>query len=153
MGGLRREKGLFLEVLRRWCSQYLLYTAVLFWQVRFVQKDNISLSPNYQRDSCHLTLCIHNAAEGDRLRYFLGLFDRFTTRGFKPRVHWGKYFNLSGTTISDLLPDVKNFLKNRQRLDPNNIFLNRLLSETLGILWILHCQHFAYNYFLPDMLL
>jgi L-gulonolactone oxidase len=102
-------------------------------QVRFVQGDNISLSQNYQRDSCHLTICVCNASKEMRLRYFLGVFKRFAEKGFEPRVHWGKYFDLSGTSLGDILPDVGNFLEKRANLDPENIFLNTLLSQTLGI--------------------
>ena len=85
------------------------------------------------RDSCHLTLCIHRPSEADRLRYFLGIFKVLTEKNFEPRVHWGKYFDLSDVLISDLYPNVKSFLEIRKQLDPNQMFTNRLLSKTLGI--------------------
>jgi len=103
----------------------------IIFQIRFVKEDDISLSPNYHRDSCHLTLCINHAAEDDRLRYFVGLFRRFVERGFEPRVHWGKYFDPSGTLVADSLPDLHNFLHYRKQLDPNNIFVNNLLFQLL----------------------
>ena len=98
-----------------------------------MQGDSIYLSPNYLRDSCHLTLCIRNPTKKDRLRYFVGLYGRFVERGFQPRVHWGKYFDLGELGISDILPGVKRFLDNQHRLDPNNVFVNNLLSETFGL--------------------
>lgn len=107
---------------------------MLTLQIRFVQGDNIQLSPNYQRDSCHITLCINRASNTDTLHYFTGIFYRYVEKGFKPRIHWGKYFDLSGVSISDHYPEVDNFLKYRQTLDPEKVFVNRLLSHTLGIM-------------------
>ena len=91
------------------------------------------LSPNFHRDSCHLTLCIGNAADYDRKRYFEGIYRRLISKGFNPRVHWGKAFNITAAEVNSMYPNLNGFLNIRERLDPRKIFMNQLLSDTLGI--------------------
>ena len=38
----------------------------LLTQIRFVQADDIWLSPNYERNSCHITQTIYNPSEEHR---------------------------------------------------------------------------------------
>ena len=102
-------------------------------QIRFVQEDDIFLSPNYHRDSCHLTLCIKNPSDVDRLRYFSGFFQTLADRGFKPRIHWGKYFNLTSKEVHRFFPKLNTFLDIRERLDPDQILVSVELAKTLGI--------------------
>ena len=99
-------------------------------QVRFVGKDDIWLSPNYQRDSCHITQTIYNPSESKRWLYFSGFHN--ATRKFGARLHWGKDFNLTPEEIRSLYPKFGDFMRIRALLDPNGTFLNELMSRTFG---------------------
>lgn len=99
-------------------------------QVRFVGKDDIWLSPNYQRDSCHITQTIYNPSESKRWLYFSGFHN--ATRKFGARLHWGKDFNLTPKEIRSLYPKFGDFMRIRALLDPNGTFLNELMSRTFG---------------------
>lgn len=114
-------------------SVHIVNLHYMLLQIRFVQGDEIPLSPNFRRDSCHLTLCLNHPSETDRLRYFLGISKVLREKNLEPRVHWGKYFDLNDVEIIDLYPNVKTFLKIREKLDPDQIFLNSLLSRTFSI--------------------
>lgn len=50
-----------------------------------------------------------------------------------PRVHWGKSFNVTAIETKSMYPNLSAFLKVRENLDPHNIFMNQLLSDTLGV--------------------
>ena len=100
-------------------------------QIRFVKSDDIWLSPNYHRDSCHLTLFIHNPPKEIRELYFFGLYRAL--HYYKPRVHWGKEFSITLQELQSVSPKVNEFLTIRKRLDPNGIFLSNQLAKTLGL--------------------
>lgn len=96
-----------------------------------MKSDDIWLSPNYQRDSCHMTLCIHNPSQVMKETYFFGFF-RAVER-FEPRVHWGKEFSLTSYEANAAYPKLKEFLKVREKLDPKGMFLNNVLAKTFGL--------------------
>ena len=111
---------------------YLRLSLCICVQVRFVGKDDIWLSPNYQRDSCHITQTIYNPSESKRQLYFNEFHN--ATRKFGARLHWGKDFNLIPTEIRSLYPKFGDFMRIRALLDPNGTFLNELMSRTFGSL-------------------
>lgn len=100
-------------------------------QVRVVKADDIWLSPNYQRDSCHLTLCIYNPTLKRRQDFYNRLYE--ATAKFNPRFHWGKHFSLTPSDMERLYPRYKDFLRIRSELDPSGLFLNKLMASTLGL--------------------
>ena len=106
------------------CSQ-------LCMQIRFVKADDIWLSPNYHRDSCHLTLCIHNPPKEIREHYFFGLYRAL--HQYKPRVHWGKEFGVTLQDMQSMSPKLSEFLSVRKRMDPYGIFLNEKLTKSLEL--------------------
>ncbi len=89
------------------------------------------LSPNYQRDSCHFTMCIYNPTIDRRTNFYNKLYA--ATAKFKPRFHWGKYFNLTPTDMETMYPKFNDFLKIRSQLDPSGLFLNEQLADTFGL--------------------
>ena len=107
------------------------YTYCTYTQIRFVKSDDIWLSPNYQRDSCHLTLCIHNPSEEVRERYLFGLY-RALSR-YKPRVHWGKDFDVTREELQNVYPKLDEFLAIRRKLDPHGMFVNEQLAKSLQL--------------------
>ncbi len=96
--------------------------------MRFVQADNIWLSPDYQRDSCHITLCLYNTRKEVRELYFKEVYK--ATKKFGARLHWGKYFELSPDEVKTLYPKLSDFAKVRAALDPGGVFLNEVLQKT-----------------------
>ena len=100
-------------------------------QIRFVKADDVWLSANYHRDSCHLTLCIHNPPREIREHYFFGFYGALHC--YKPRMHWGKEFSFTLQDMQSMYPKLKEFLSVRKRMDPNGIFLNEQLAKTLEL--------------------
>jgi len=86
------------------------------------------MSPNYQRDSCHITQTIYNPSVETRLQYFSAFHN--ATRKFHGRFHWGKDFNLTPKEVGSLYPKFGDFSRVRGLMDPNGIFLNDLMTKT-----------------------
>ena len=98
--------------------------------------DDIWLSPDYSRLSCHVTLALyrptpHTAQE---------LFDRFhnlasVSLKLAPRVHWGKYVTgvMGGRRgLEGAYPRLEEFEKVRDEMDPRRIFTNTALRDVFG---------------------
>ena len=99
-------------------------------QVRFVQQDNIWLSPEYGQDTCRITQTIYNPSDATRQLFFKESFRAL--RRFSPRVHWGKTFELQPDQVKEMYPHLEDFKRIRKQLDPENTFLNGLLERTFG---------------------
>lgn len=94
-------------------------------EVRFVHRDTIWLSPQYERDSA----CISIPAfpDSDYSAYFsrLGrIFDRA-----EGRPHWATLHNQTARTLRNLYPRHEDFCVLRRQLDPRGVFLNPHLAE------------------------
>ena len=100
-----------------------------FLQVRFVGPDDIWLSMNFKRQSCHLTVIIYNPSAELKNNFFSSLYEAIRSLGAKPRPHFGKYFNLTVEEMKDLYPKYVDFKQVRMRLDPNARFVNSLLAD------------------------
>ena len=95
-----------------------------------MQADDIWLSPDYQRDSCHITLTLVNMSLATAHRYFSSLLN--ATQRLKPRVHWGKYMSVGRGEVERVYPRLADFAQLRKQMDPHNIFLNDILTHTFG---------------------
>ena len=60
-------------------------------------------------------------------QYFDGYYNAI--RRLHPRVHWGKYFQLTHSEVADLYPRLRDFAAVRAQLDPKGLFLNELLEN------------------------
>jgi len=100
-------------------------------EIRFVAQDSIWLSPNYNRDSCHITLLIYNWNQVKVEKYFQG-FEKIMLK-YKGRPHWAKWFYLSQSQLRHLYPHWEHFKELRQHLDPKGIFLNAYLRRIFGL--------------------
>ena len=98
-----------------------------FMEVRNVKSDEFWLSPNYRRDSCHLTLILYHPDANTFNRYFFDYFDLIGE--FQPRPHWGKNFKLNTSHLETIYPKFKDFLSLKKRLDPTGIFTNAFLGN------------------------
>ena len=96
-------------------------------EVRYVKGDDIWLSPFYQQDS--LSISIHQYAKQDCRKIFAEIEPIFWRYGGRP--HWGKIHSLKAYDLVDLYPKWKEFNQLREKLDPQQKFLNPYLKELL----------------------
>lgn len=95
-------------------------------EFRYVKGDEIWLSPFYQQDS--ISISVHQYYKQDPHL----LFDVIEPilQAFQGRPHWGKMHSLTAKQLRPLYPKWDDFMKIRERLDPERKFLNPYL-ETL----------------------
>ena len=93
-----------------------------FIEVRNVKSDEFWLSPNYQRDSCHITQLLYYPRKITYEQYFFDYSNLISE--FQPRPHLGKYFKLNRTLLTTLYPRFNDFLALKNRLDPSGTLMN-----------------------------
>ena len=93
-------------------------------EVRYVQADDIWLSPFYQRDCC--SIAVHRFFEEDYKPYFRAIEPIFRKYGGRP--HWGKLNTLQQSDFRKLYPRWDDFAAVRRELDPQGRFLNPYLA-------------------------
>ena len=96
-------------------------------EMRNVKSDKFWLSPNYRRDSCHLTQVLYHPSADTFKQYFFDYFDLIGE--FQPRPHWGKHFDMNATRLNTVYPKFKDFLAVKNRLDPAGVFTNTFLEN------------------------
>lgn len=94
-------------------------------EFRFVQGDDVWLSPFHDRDSA--TLSVHQYALMDQKALFDACEEVFRT--FEGRPHWGKQHSLTGRDFAWIYPEWQRFLSARQRVDPEGKFLTPYLRS------------------------
>lgn len=107
--------------------------ANLITEIRFVKADDIWMSPNYNRDSCHFTLMTCNLSPRTRQMYFNMVYDMFERLNYNPRYHFGKVVNLTPSQMRAIYPKFDDFLRVQSKLDPQGIFVNDMLEKLLGL--------------------
>jgi FAD-linked oxidoreductase len=117
----------YAEVKRelvRWVDRH--YPDILFpVENRFVQGDDLFLSPAYGRDSAYIA--VHAYHKKDFRSYFRDLEAIF--RAYDGRPHWGKLHTLTGETLVDLYPAFDRFEAIRRHYDPEGRFANPHLAS------------------------
>lgn len=99
--------------------------------MRYVKGDDIWLSPNYHRNSCHITILIYNPSPAAKKHYFHSIYN--ATLQFSPRVHWAKYLcDITSHDLMSMYPRFSDFARIREKTDPHNIFINDALRQTFG---------------------
>ena len=96
-------------------------------EIRNVKSDEFWLSPNYRRDSCHLTQVLYHPDADIFKQYFFDYVDLIGE--FQPRPHWGKHFNMNASRLNTVYPKFKDFLAIKNRLDPASVFTNAFLEN------------------------
>lgn len=96
---------------------------------RWVKRDNIYLSPAYQRDSAYIACHVYH--KKDHRPYFKVMEEIFLAHGGRP--HWGKMHTLTAEQLNELYPAFQTFLQHREEQDPDGIFLNPYLKQLLGV--------------------
>jgi FAD-linked oxidoreductase len=98
-------------------------------EYRWVRGDDIWLSPNYGRDSVHIS--VHQYRGMPFERYFAGVQAICMNYGGRP--HWGKVHSLNARDFSKMYPRWSDFLALRARMDPRGRFLTPYLRMLFGL--------------------
>jgi FAD-linked oxidoreductase len=98
-------------------------------ECRFVQADDIWLSPAYQRDSAYVA--VHMYRGMPYRRYFQHVEEIF--KRYQGRPHWGKMHTRTAEELSALYPRWHDFQRIRATLDPQGMFLNGYLHALFGV--------------------
>ncbi len=98
-------------------------------EVRYIQADDIWLSPFYQQNCCAISC--HNFHDKDYKKYFAIIEPIFWK--YQGRPHWGKIHTLTAKEQRARYPKFDDFLKVRQEMDPKNIFTNDHINTVLGL--------------------
>jgi L-gulonolactone oxidase len=98
-------------------------------EYRWVRGDDIWLSPNYGRDSVHIS--VHQYVGMPYERYFDAVQAICLNHGGRP--HWGKVHTLAGAQLARLYPRWDDFLALRERMDPSGRFLSPYLRRLFGL--------------------
>lgn len=127
---LPREAGIrcFSEVRKRILQRW---RASVGWRVlyRTVAADQAYLSPFFGRDSA--TVSVHQNASLPWRAFFDDIEPIFRAHGGRP--HWGKRHGMRGAALARLYPCWNAFAHQRQRFDPDGVFLTPYLRELLDI--------------------
>ncbi|MBF6592045.1 MAG: FAD-binding protein [Ktedonobacterales bacterium] len=92
-------------------------------ECRFVQRDDIWLSPAYQRDSAYIAVHMYRGMPyEDYFRHIEQIFTRY-----QGRPHWGKLHTRDAAYLAARYPRWHDFRRVRATLDPHGIFLNAYL--------------------------
>ncbi len=97
-------------------------------EVRFVQGDDIWLSPAHGRDSAYLAFHVYKGME---YKPYFAHVERIM-RAFGGRPHWGKLHTLRSAELAPLYPHWADFQTLRRQLDPGGTLLSPYLSELLN---------------------
>jgi L-gulonolactone oxidase len=98
-------------------------------EYRWVQGDDIWLSPNFGRDSVHIS--VHQFVGMPFERYFDAVQAICLNHGGRP--HWGKVHSLRAAQLSRLYPRWDDFLALREKMDPDGRFLTPYLRGLFGV--------------------
>jgi L-gulonolactone oxidase len=98
-------------------------------EYRWVKGDDIWLSPNFGRDSVHIS--VHQFVGMPFERYFDAVQAICLNHGGRP--HWGKVHSLKAAQLSRLFPRWDDFLALRERMDPAGRFLTPYLRGLFGV--------------------
>ena len=98
-------------------------------EYRWVRGDDIWLSPDFARDSVHIS--VHQYRGMPFEGYFEAVQAICLNHGGRP--HWGKVHSLRSSQLSSLYPRWDDFLALRERMDPAGRFLTPYLRGLFGV--------------------
>ena len=98
------------------------------FEVRFGRRDDIWLSPAYERDVAYVAY--HQYHRMPHERWFGVCEDVLGAADGRP--HWGKMHRLDVDELRSRYPRFDDFVELRDQLDPTGVFANPYLLRTLG---------------------
>ncbi|MEN3040707.1 MAG: D-arabinono-1,4-lactone oxidase [Bacteroidia bacterium] len=115
-----------LREIRRWIEKH--QPAVSFpIEYRYVRGDDIPLSPAYGGD--RVFIAVHMYHRMPHEAYFQGIEAIF--QAYEGRPHWGKMHTASADYLRRVYPGLEEFLKVRDKLDPEGVFLTSYFKKLL----------------------
>ena len=94
-------------------------------ECRWVQADDIMISPANGRDSAYIAIHMYKGMEYKA--YFEAIEQIFRKYGGRP--HYGKMNTLKQVDFAELYPNWQKFMDMREQMDPDKVFLNAYLEE------------------------
>jgi L-gulonolactone oxidase len=116
-----------LRELRQWVATHDEKVSFPF-EVRFGRRDDIWLSPAYDRDVAYVAF--HQYHRMPHERWFGMCEDVLGTADGRP--HWGKMHRLGAAELAQRYPRYADFAALRAELDPAGVFTNPYLDRVLG---------------------
>ena len=97
-------------------------------EVRFVQSDDIWLSPATGRDSCFIA--VHQFIKAPHQEYFQAMEEILSS--FDGRPHWGKMHTQTLPSLREKYAHMKDFQRVRDQADPHRIFSTPYIDSLFG---------------------
>lgn len=97
-------------------------------ECRYVQADDIWLSPAYGRDSAYIAVHMYRGMPHEK--YFADMERIFLRYGGRP--HWGKLHTLEADRLRERYPMWDRFAQTRDEMDPDGVLLNGYLRRVFG---------------------
>ena len=97
-------------------------------EMRFVAPDDALLSPAGGRDTCYIAVHMYRGSPHEA--YFTEAERIMTAHGGRP--HWGKLHSRDAAYLASSYPRFGEFIRVRDRLDPDRVFGNDYLRRVLG---------------------
>jgi FAD-linked oxidoreductase len=97
-------------------------------EVRFTKGDDVPLSTAHGRDSAYIAVHVYKGMESEP--FFRDVED--ILRGYNARPHWGKMHYRDADELSTLYPRWDEFIRLRNRLDPQRTFANAYTDKVFG---------------------
>lgn len=97
-------------------------------EIRWVQKDDIWLSPTYKRDAVYFA--IHTYHKSLVPEYFTDV-EQLAMK-YQGRPHWGKIHYQNATYLKTVYPKWEEFMKIRKELDPKGTFSNTYIESVFS---------------------
>ncbi len=110
--------------INKWSNKSFIHIPM---DIRFVYKDKSWLSYAYNEDTVTMGCVSRNAATADTYEAFKSIEKIFLKYGGKP--HWAKRFSAKDAELSKVYEKWQDFKQLRNKMDPNNKFLNPYLTE------------------------
>jgi len=107
------------------------YTLHFPVQITFVSGDDIWLSPAYGGDRAFISLVMYKPAERDtHSKCFSEFEQKMSSLGGRP--HWGLFKEWDLSKCKSIYPKFDDFVKMREKLDPQKLFNNQYLQRIFG---------------------
>jgi FAD-linked oxidoreductase len=97
-------------------------------EVRAAAADNLWMSTATGRETGYIA--VHRYFREDPTEYFAAVEDIMKAHGGRP--HWGKMNGRTAADLAPVYPKFNEFVKVRNRLDPDRLFTNAYLDRVLG---------------------
>lgn len=125
------------EVMQRLRSHYtgggLAATGTYACDIYATTKSRFWMSPAYERDVIKIDMFWYGYNHGDPAQTYYPQFWELL-KDFDYRLHWGKYLSHdSAAYLKPLYPKWDDFMRIREELDPDQVFVNAYWRKHLGI--------------------